>query len=233
MADTAARRCRACGTTRLARDNSSGRCASCTTSARVATGAPAGPPRVPAEFWTHPAMRVALDAWHMGRVIAACRTHPHHGRPLRQETVAAWVGITQPQSSRIENGPAMTDLGRLTQWARLLCIPPERLWFQVQQQRAARPPAPAPALKPAPVPAPLAARAVPGGGGDAAAVAAWRTVDAQIGGAHLYATVTAYLRDQLSPRLFGGGGGRWRRLPFEGSRARESGAPCPPPRPAR
>jgi hypothetical protein len=45
------------------------------------------------------------------------------------------------------------------------------------------------------------------GGGDAAAVAAWRAVDAQIGGAHLYATVTAYLRDQVGPRLFGGRGG--------------------------
>ncbi len=150
-------------------------------------------------------MRAALDAWHMGRVIAAYRTHPHHGRPLRQETVAAWVGITQPQLSRIENGPPITDLGRLTQWARLLCIPPERLWFQVQRQRAAPPPAHAPLPAPVPVAA-RAAPAVPGGGGDAGAVAAWRTVDAQIGGAHLYATVTAYLRDQVAPRLFGGKG---------------------------
>jgi len=150
-------------------------------------------------------MRAALDAWHMGRVIAAYRTHPHHGRPLRQETVAAWIGITQPQLSRIENGPPITDLDRLTQWARLLCIPPERLWFQVQRQRAARPPVPAPALEPALVS--LAARAVPTAPGDAAAMAAWRTVDAQIGGAHLYATVTSYLRDRLSPRLFGGRGG--------------------------
>ncbi|MEV0595985.1 helix-turn-helix domain-containing protein [Nonomuraea cavernae] len=151
----------------------------------------------------------------MGRLIAAYRTHPHHGRPLRQETVAAWVGITQPQLSRIENGPAMSDLGRLVQWARLLHIPAERLWFRVPQPRTALSPAqtsavgPAPAPPAVPIPVSVAARATVsgGGGGDVAAVAAWRTVDAQIGGAHLYATVTAYLRDQVAPRLFGGRGG--------------------------
>jgi hypothetical protein len=157
-------------------------------------------------------MRAALDAWHMGRGIAAYRTHPHHGRPLRQETVAAWVGITQPQLSRIENGPAVVDLGRLTQWARLLGIPSDLLWFQVPQQRTARPPAhaPEPTAEPTPAPVPVLARATvsgPGSGGDVAAVEAWRTVDAQIGGAHLYATVTTYLRDQVGPRLFGGGCG--------------------------
>ncbi|MER7366900.1 helix-turn-helix domain-containing protein [Nonomuraea wenchangensis] len=142
-------------------------------------------------------MRAALNAWHMGRVIAAYRSHPHHGRPLRQETVAAWVGITQPQLSRIENGPPMTDLGRLTQWARLLRIPPGLLWFQVPRQRTAHAPA-VPAAARANVPEP--------DGSDAAAVAAWRAVDAQIGGAHLYATVTSYLRDHIGPRLFGGRG---------------------------
>ncbi|MBT2230425.1 helix-turn-helix transcriptional regulator [Nonomuraea sp. NEAU-A123] len=156
-------------------------------------------------------MRSALDQWHMGKVIAAYRAHPHHGRPLRQETVAAWVGITQPQLSRIENGPPITNLGRLTQWAQLLHIPADRLWFQVPQQRAAPPPAhtSAPAAEPPPVPVPVPERATVSGAGEdaaAAAVAAWRAVDAQIGGAHLYATVTTYLRDHLSPRMFGGEG---------------------------
>ncbi|MEU6795519.1 helix-turn-helix transcriptional regulator [Nonomuraea wenchangensis] len=191
MTDVHARYC-ICGT-RLARDNATGRCAACATGTRSAAGTPAGPPEVPPQFWDHPGVRAALDAWHMGRVIAAYRSHPHHGRPLRQETVAAWVGITQPQLSRIENGPPMTDLGKLTQWARLLRIPPGLLWFQVPRQRTAHAPA-APATVPGP------------GCGDAAAVAVWRTVDAQIGGAHLYATVTSYLRDHIGPRLFGGRG---------------------------
>uniref|UniRef100_UPI003556B8D8 helix-turn-helix domain-containing protein n=1 Tax=Nonomuraea rhizosphaerae TaxID=2665663 RepID=UPI003556B8D8 len=202
------RRCR-CGT-RLARDNTSDRCAACVTGARSVNDAPAGPPRVPPEFWDHPGIRAALSQWHMGRVIAIYHTHPHHGRPLRQETVAAWVGITQPQLSRIENGPAMTDLGRLTQWARLLHIPADRLWFQVSQRTAC------PSTRvPVPAPVPVAARAPvcgPGDSGDAAAVATWRAVDAQIGGAHLYTTVTTYLRDHLSPRLFGGGGSEGARV---------------------
>ncbi|MEU6715399.1 helix-turn-helix transcriptional regulator [Nonomuraea sp. NPDC046802] len=197
MTDTTARHCR-CGT-RLARDNATGRCAACTTHARSTTDTPVGPPRVPPVFWDHPEMRAALDKWHMGKVIAAYRAHPHHVRPLRQETVAAWVGITQPQLSRIENGPPMTDLGRLTQWARLLGIPPERLWFQVPEQRT--PPSVPLLTSAAPPPTPS------GAGGDAAVMATWRTVDAQIGGAHLYATVTAYLRDQVGPRLLFGGGG--------------------------
>ncbi|WP_433517746.1 helix-turn-helix domain-containing protein [Nonomuraea sp. CA-143628] len=150
-------------------------------------------------------MRAALGRWHMGRVIAAYRTHQHHGRPLRQETVAAWVGITQPQLSRIENGPAMVDLGKLTQWARLLDIPTELLWFQVPEQRA-----PCPARH-VPIPAPAVVVEVPPGegpaGDDTATMRGWRVMDAQIGGAYLYGTVTAYLRDQVGPRLFGGAGG--------------------------
>ncbi|HUR02169.1 MAG TPA: hypothetical protein VM347_06505 [Nonomuraea sp.] len=36
-------------------------------------------------------------------------------------------------------------------------------------------------------------------------VQAWRAADAQIGGAHLYATVSAYLHTAMAPRLFGWG----------------------------
>lgn len=211
MTDMQVRLC-ACGT-RLARDNASGRCAACTTGARGTSGIPDGPPEVPLEFWSHPCMRAALDAWHMGRVIAAYRTHPHHGHSLRQETVAAWVGITQPQLSRIENGPALVDLGKLTQWAHLLGIPWQRLWFQMPQQRPSHSltRAPAPVLGPTPalVPAEVPAEVLSGGpGGDGMAVMqGWRVMDAQIGGAYLYATVTMYLRDEMGPCLFGGVGG--------------------------
>ncbi|HUR02168.1 MAG TPA: helix-turn-helix transcriptional regulator [Nonomuraea sp.] len=93
-------------------------------------------------------MRTALGQWHMGRVIAAYRNHPHHGRPLRQETVAVWVGVTQPQLSRIKNGPAVSDLGKLIQWAWVLDIPPGLLWFQVPQERTHQPQHLAPAPPP-------------------------------------------------------------------------------------
>jgi hypothetical protein len=112
------RYCR-CGT-RLARDNAGTQCAACQAKARDLV---MQPPTVPATFWTTEAMREALASWHMGSVIAAYRSHPFHGRPLRQEIVAGWVGITQAQLSRIESGPAIKDLDKLIQWARTLGIP--------------------------------------------------------------------------------------------------------------
>ncbi|MDG4805114.1 helix-turn-helix transcriptional regulator [Micromonospora sp. WMMD980] len=66
----------------------------------------------------------------MGQVIRAWRTHPHHGRhPVPQTQVAAWVGMSQAQLSRVENGPPIVHLDRLAQWATVLRIPPDRLWF--------------------------------------------------------------------------------------------------------
>ena len=99
-----------CGT-RLARDNPNSRCASCQAKTRDLV---ARPPDVPAEFWTTDHMRDALATWHMGRVIAAYRKHPFHGPVLRQEIVAGWMGITQAQLSRIESGPPIKDLDKLT-----------------------------------------------------------------------------------------------------------------------
>ena len=66
----------------------------------------------------------------MGRVIRAWRTHPEHGRcPIAQDRVAGWMDITQAQLSRIENGPPLAHLDRLIQWARVLQIPRDLLWF--------------------------------------------------------------------------------------------------------
>lgn len=80
-------------------------------------------------------MRDALASWHMGRVIAAYRTHPIHRRQLSQELVGSWVGRTQAQISRIENGPPIKDLDRLTLWARTLRIPAPLLWFKLPEDR--------------------------------------------------------------------------------------------------
>ena len=120
-----ARYCR-CGA-RLARDNPGNQCAPCFAADRVRLGAA---PEVPAGFWNEVVLKEALQSRHMGRVIRAWRTHPHHGRhPVAQDRVAVWVGITQAQLSRIENGPPLVHLDRLTQWARALHIPADRLWF--------------------------------------------------------------------------------------------------------
>jgi tetratricopeptide (TPR) repeat protein len=93
------------------------------------------PPDVPAAFWDSDQLRDALAAWHMGRVVHAYRHHPFHGRrPLPQEQVAGWLGITQAQLSRVETGPPVQDLDRLRRWARTLKIPADLLWFQLPEQ---------------------------------------------------------------------------------------------------
>jgi transcriptional regulator with XRE-family HTH domain len=89
---------------------------------------------VPREFWDTADMRSALDSWHMGRVIYAYRTHPWHGRQLSQDVVGGWLGLTQPQLSRIESGRAIEDLGRLIRWAQILGIPPGLLWFKLPDE---------------------------------------------------------------------------------------------------
>lgn len=121
------RRCR-CGT-RLAMDNSGSLCGACT---RTSRSHRISPPEVPLQFWHDPALRAALARHDMGAVMHAYRTHPHHERVISQEIAAGWVGITQTRLSRIENGRTpVTNLVKLTHWARVLAIPPDLLWFAV------------------------------------------------------------------------------------------------------
>ncbi|MFF5171540.1 helix-turn-helix domain-containing protein [Micromonospora sp. NPDC000089] len=118
--------CPRCGG-RLARDNDSGRCAPCQAAERDRLSAP---PAVPASFWEHEPVRQALASRHLGRVIRAYRSHPYHGRVgLPQVVVAGWLGITQAQLSRVENGPPVVHLDRLIHWAQVLAVPGEHLWF--------------------------------------------------------------------------------------------------------
>lgn len=79
-------------------------------------------------------MRDALATWHMGRVIYAYRTHPWHPQPLSQEAVGNWLGLTQAQLSRIENGRAPEEISKLSRWARILGVPGELLWFKLPVQ---------------------------------------------------------------------------------------------------
>lgn len=90
------------------------------------------PPDLPPGFWDHEPLRAAFAERHVGHVIRAFRTHPHHGRRgLSQEIVAGWAGITQAQVSRIENGSPVVHLDRLIGWARLLGMPSDLLWFEL------------------------------------------------------------------------------------------------------
>ncbi|MGM1064079.1 helix-turn-helix domain-containing protein [Saccharothrix sp. Mg75] len=83
------------------------------------------------EFWDHPELRSALTVRDIGAVIRAYRKHPHHPRPIRQETAAAWIGLSPTRLSRIENGEPVNDLTKLARWAQLLHIPQHLLWFRM------------------------------------------------------------------------------------------------------
>lgn len=131
------RYCR-CGT-RLAVDNDGGLCAACLRQLRDRL---LSPPVVPASFWLTPQMRDAFAAHHMGRVAHAYRQHSHHdavygAAGISQTLLGQWLGLTQAQVSRIENGAPLKNLDTLTHWARMLRIPADLLWFDLPGQRRA------------------------------------------------------------------------------------------------
>lgn len=190
------RNCRICGAV-LARDNAGECCSGC---ARTGSADVDAPPTLPEGFWENARIREALGSWHFGKVIRAYRHHPHHGsRPLPQERVAAWLGIEQGQLSRIENGPQITDLAKLTDWAQCLRVPAHLLWFKLPGQRDQ----------------PLASTRKPRGPHEqddgtepveldaavAAAMQSFRAADRKVGGGYLYATVVTYLQTAIGPRL--------------------------------
>jgi tetratricopeptide (TPR) repeat protein len=76
-------------------------------------------------------MRRALATRHMGKIARAFRTHAY-GRPISQSVAASWFFLTQTQLSRIESGPPIQNMDRLVQWAHILRIPANLLWFPLR-----------------------------------------------------------------------------------------------------
>ena len=188
----------------------------------------AEPPAVPADFWHTTAFRDAFDARHMGHVARAYRRHPlnvtNYGRDgIPQELLGDWLGLTQAQVSRIENGPPIRNLDTLTHWARTLRIPADLLWFKLPGEQtpigsAIHLTTGMLSARPMSVP-PSAFQLVPVGNGalrnpDVAAMQAFRSADLQVGGGHLYASVTKYLQTDVAPRLFGSNDGADNRAVF-------------------
>ncbi|MGH8887681.1 MAG: hypothetical protein ACRDYX_21430 [Egibacteraceae bacterium] len=127
----ASRYCRSCGT-RLAGDHTESRCGPCQ---RKANQAARRPPQVPPAFWETAELREAFASRHLGRIVRAYRHHRfHEAHPLPQQVVAGWMRLTQTQLSRIETGPAVSDLGKLTLWAQTLGMPQQYLWFDLPGQ---------------------------------------------------------------------------------------------------
>jgi len=128
-----------CGTL-VAKDNTERQCARCQRASRDKL---ITPPEVPAEFWQTDQFRDAFAAQHMGRIARAYRTHPYHyavygPSGVSQGLLGQWLGLSQPQVSRIENGPPILNLDTLAYWARVLHIPPELLWFRLPDEKGER-----------------------------------------------------------------------------------------------
>ncbi|WP_158073393.1 helix-turn-helix transcriptional regulator [Actinophytocola xanthii] len=82
------------------------------------------------------------------------RNHPRHlrsfGAALTQELLGRWLGLTQAQVSRIENGRPEQNLQTLRNYARVLHLPQHLLWFDLPgQSRLDRGGRPSPDLPPA------------------------------------------------------------------------------------
>ncbi|MGH3865090.1 MAG: helix-turn-helix domain-containing protein [Pseudonocardiaceae bacterium] len=70
------------------------------------------------------------------------RLSPHHHTVyglsgISQDLLGQWLGLQQPQISRIETGAPILNLDTLRYWARVLRIPPEWLWFDLLDQTTA------------------------------------------------------------------------------------------------
>ncbi len=55
-----------------------------------------------------------------------------------------WLGLGQPQVSRLENGPPVRNLDTLCHWARVLAVPPALLWFDLPKAGGVTSPVPEP-----------------------------------------------------------------------------------------
>ncbi|MGH3972811.1 MAG: hypothetical protein ACRDS9_05740 [Pseudonocardiaceae bacterium] len=219
---------------RLARDHTGGLCNTCE---KQLAALHIGPPDVPPEFWETERFDDAFAAQHMGLVSKAYRKNPRHialyGKDgIPQEIVGSWLGLTQAQISRIENGSPIRHLDNLAHWAKTLRIPSHLLWFTLPGEQPPRGrgrgtgPLPTPAVAlhaPSSVGPfgrlPMSNGALPNGNADASAMQAFRAVDRQVGGGHLYATVVNYLHSKVAPRLFGSDHSSDGKLLFNGAAA--------------
>jgi hypothetical protein len=166
-------------------------------------------------------------AGHCGR--AGFRRHGQRQLPavarIPQELLGDWLGLTQAQVSRIENGQPIRNLDTLAHWARVLQIPAELLWFKLPPGQNSAESAPqVPDTQPAAMVPGGSFQLVPVGNGpiqdpDGAAMRAFRSADLQVGGGHLYASVIKYLQSSVAPRLFGSDDGADHRVVFTAAAA--------------
>lgn len=128
------RRCASCGTT-LAADNTGRLCGTCHRERRDQLSAPA---QLKNEFFETDQFRSAFESQHIGKVFKAYRHHPRHlqlyGKALNQELLGRWLGLTQAQVSKLENGKPEQNLEPLRHYAKTLHLPRHMLWFDFPGQ---------------------------------------------------------------------------------------------------
>lgn len=129
------RRCQGCGAA-LAADNTARLCIRCHREQRDQLRNP--PAQLRNEFFETAEFRAAFDSQHIGRVFKAYRNHPRHlqlfGKALNQELLGRWLGLTQAQVSKLENGKPEQNLEALRTYARTLHLPQHMLWFDFPGQ---------------------------------------------------------------------------------------------------
>lgn len=129
------RRCAGCSAV-LAADNTACLCARCYRDQRDQLRTP--PTQVSDEFWNTDDFRAAFESQHIGRVCKAYRHHPRHlklfGKALNQEHLGSWLGLTQAQVSKLENGKSEQNLETLRAYAKILRMPQHMLWFDFPGQ---------------------------------------------------------------------------------------------------
>jgi transcriptional regulator with XRE-family HTH domain len=130
------RLCATCGT-QLAPVNSARLCNRCHREQRDQLRTP--PVQLRSEFFETDEFRAAFECQHIGRVVKAYRNHPRHlqlfGKALNQELLGRWLGLTQAQVSRLENGKPEQNLETLRNYAEALHLPRNLLWFDFPGER--------------------------------------------------------------------------------------------------
>ncbi|MGH3761187.1 MAG: XRE family transcriptional regulator [Actinophytocola sp.] len=91
------------------------------------------------EFFETDEFRAAFESQHIGKIFKAYRNHQRHlqlfGKALNQELLGRWLGLTQAQVSKIENGKRPEqNLETLRNYARILHLPQHLLWFDLPGQ---------------------------------------------------------------------------------------------------
>jgi DNA-binding XRE family transcriptional regulator/ribosomal protein S27AE len=129
------RRCHGCGAV-LANDNTARLCGKCHRDQRDSLHAP--PAQLRDEFFETDDFLSAFESQHIGRVFKAYRNHPRHlllfGKALNQELLGRWLGLTQAQVSKLENGKPEQNLDALRNYAKILHLPQHLLWFDLPGQ---------------------------------------------------------------------------------------------------